>query len=156
MCNPLLIMAGASFVGGAMKANAEGAAADQEARTAQQNAMIADAQAEQAKQIGNIEEQRVLQSVRRTLGAQRAAFGASNVDASTGTPLDIQLETAGEGAADAAIARANAMRQAWGFEVDAKQSRERAAFAKQSGKMQRRATLLTSAANAYGTYKGVG
>lgn len=154
MCNPALIMVGASVLGGVMKGKAEKEAGEEAQRVANQNAMIAEAQAEQARQIGGIEEQRALQNVRRTIGSQRAAFGAMNVEASSGSALDVQLETAKMGAADATIARANAMREAWGFEVEAQQQRESGRFARRAGVNAQRATLLTTAGNAYRSYYG--
>lgn len=156
MCSPLLIMAGATLIGGAMQGSAQREAANAEARAAETNAAIADAQAEQARQIGNLEEQKVLREVRRTLGAQRAAFGAGNVDPAMGTALDLQAETAREGAIDAMTVRANAMRQAWGFQSEASQYREGARVSRRAGQMAQRTTLLTSASRAYGQYAGGG
>jgi hypothetical protein len=154
MCNPALFMLGASFLGGAMQGQAQREYGEQEASVAKQNAMIAEAQGEQAKFIGGIEEQRVLQNVRRTLGAQRTGFAAANVDPASGSALDIQLETAQQGAMDATIARANAMRQAWGFGTEAQQQREAGRFARRAGVMRQRATLLTTASDAYRSYAG--
>lgn len=154
MCNPALIMVGASVLGGAMQGSAQREAANADARAAETNAVIADIQAEQAKQIGNIEETRVLQNTRRVLGAQRAAFGAGNVDPSSGTALDLQTEAAAEGQKEAEIARTNAMRQAWGYQTEATQLRQGAKVARRTGVAQQRSTLLTTAANAYSSYKG--
>jgi hypothetical protein len=154
MCAPALFLAGASLVGGAMQAQGQREAGRRDEMVANQNAQIADAQAEQARLIGGMEEQRVYQNIRRTLGSQRAGFGAANVDASSGSALDIQTETAQFGAADATIARANAMRQAWGFDVEAQQQREGGRYARRTGENRARTTLLTSAADAYQGYAG--
>lgn len=156
MCNPALIMVGATLIGGAMQASGQREAANAEANAAIANSKIAEAQAQQAREIGGMEEQRVLRQMRRTLGAQRAAFAAGNVDPSEGSALDLQLETAQEAKTDAEIARANAMRQAWGFDVEASQQRTAARYARREGGQQARTTLLTSATRAYGGYYGKG
>lgn len=156
MCNPALIMVGATLVGGAMQAQGQREAANAQANAAEANAKIAEVQAQQAREIGGMEEQRILKQMRRVLGAQRTAFAAGNVDPSEGTALDLQLETALEAKTDAEIARANAMRQAWGFDVEASQQRMAGRYARREGVQQARTTLLTSASRAYSGYYGTG
>lgn len=155
MCNPLIFTAAATLIGGAMQGSAQREAANAEANAAETNAAIATQQAEQARVASNFEEQKVYREMRRALGSQRASFGASNVDPSMGSALDLQAETVAEGAMDAEIVRANAMRQAWGFESEASQQRQGARASRRLGVMQQRTTLLTSAARAYGQYKGI-
>lgn len=156
MCSPALVMVGATLVGGAMQAQGQREAANAQANAAEANAKIGEVQAQQAREIGGMEEQRVLRQMRRTLGAQRAGFAAANVDPSQGSALDIQLETAQEAKTDAEIARANAMRQAWGFDVEASQQRTAAKVVRREGAQQARTTLLTSASRAYGGYYRTG
>lgn len=156
MCNPLLFTVGATLLSGAMSAKAEGEAGADAERAAKQNALIADAQAEQARQIGNIEETKVLRKMRQTLGAQRAGIAAANVDPSSGSALDLQLETAQLGSEEATITRANAMRQAWGFDIESQQQRELADVTRRTTRNKQRQTLLTSASRAYSQYYGTG
>lgn len=156
MCNPALILVGTTILGGAMQAKAQGEEADAQAVAARTNAAIAESQAEQAKAVGALEEQQIFRKMRQTIGAQRAAFGSANVDPSSGSALDLQTEAAQLGTEDAYIARSNAMRQAWGFGVEAQQSREAARYALRSGRQAQRRTLLTTASRAYGGYYGQG
>lgn len=109
-------------------------------------------QAEQAKQIGNIDEERRLRQVRQMIGAQRAAAAANGLDPNEGTPLDLQTQTAGLGAEDAMTLRLNAMRQAWGLDVGATNSMNMGAASKVNARNQNTGTLLTglgSMANMY-------
>lgn len=149
MCEPTTMMMASmalTAVGGIQAASAQRAAANAEARSAEQNARVAQQQAEQARQIGNIEEERQLRRVRAALGAQRASLAANGLDINTGSALDLQAETAGFGAADALNLRANALRQAWGFEVDATNSQNRARAARANGRNAAIGTLLTTGA----------
>jgi len=147
-----LALTGASGLYGAAAANEAGKA---EQRAADQNAAVARNQAEQAKQIGNVEEERQLRRVRAALGSQRAAIAANGLDVNTGTALDLQAETAGFGAADALNLRANALRQAWGFDVDAVNQTNRGRAARAAGRNQAIGTLLTTGASMVGqAYSG--
>lgn len=149
MCAVAPLMAASmvlTAIGGIQQASAQRAAASAEAQAADQNARVAQQQAEQARQIGNIEEERQLRRVRAALGAQRAALAANGLDINTGSALDLQAETAGFGAADALNLRANALRQAWGFEVDATNSKNRARAARAQGRNSAMGTLITTGA----------
>lgn len=158
MCDPAtllissLALTGASGLYGAAAANEAGKA---EQRVADQNAAVARQQAEQAKQIGNIEEERQLRRVRAALGSQRAAIAANGLDVNSGTALDLQAETAGFGAADALNLRANALRQAWGFDVESVNQTNRGRAARTAGRNQAIGTLLTTGASMAGqAYSG--
>lgn len=158
MCDPAtllissLALTGASGLYGAAAANEAGKA---EQRVADQNAAVARQQAEQAKQIGNIEEERQLRRVRAALGSQRAAIAANGLDVNSGTALDLQAETAGFGAADALNLRANALRQAWGFDVESVNQTNRGRAARTAGRNQAIGTLLTTGAGMAGqAYSG--
>lgn len=158
MCEPTTLMIASlalTGLGGVQTARAQRAAGEAEARAAEQNARTAQQQADQARQIGNIEEERQLRRVRAALGSQRAALAANNLDINTGTALDLQAETAGFGAADALNLRANALRQAWGFEVEATNSRNRASAARANARNAMMGTLITTGASMFGTaYSG--
>jgi hypothetical protein len=109
-------------------------------------AKIADAQAEQALQLGNIEEERQRARVRAAIGSQRVALAANNIDASSGSALDLIGETAQFGEEDALAIRANAAREAWGYKVGANDSRNQAKLTKTAGKNRATATLLNTGA----------
>jgi len=134
---------------GYQQAESQKAAARYENAVAKQNADVAETQAKYAQQLGNIEEERQRARVRQMLGKQRATFAANNVDASQGTAVDIMGETAMFGEEDALAIRANAARQAWGFKVDANNSRARGKLALATGKNQATGTYLSTAASVF-------
>jgi len=64
---------------------------------------------------------------------QNAVMSAGGVDASTGTPLDLQTETAGIGELDALRIVNNAQRQAAGYQAQAGLERFRGDAARTAG-----------------------
>ena len=159
MCAPVppMLMASLALTGasGLYQASAARAAGRYEQQVAERNATIADQQAEQARQIGNIEEERQLRRVRAALGSQRAALAANGIDVNSGTALDLQAETAGFGAADALTLRSNALREAWGFQVEGTNLRNQGRAARAQGRNQAIGTLLTTGASMAGmAYQG--
>lgn len=148
MCNPAIFMVASTVLtaaGGYQQAQAQKAEARYDAAVAQNNAKVADNQANTELQIGNIEEEQQRRKVRQMLGAQRVALAANNVELSSGSALDLQTETAGFGEEDALTIRANAARRAWGYQVDAGNSRAAAEGAKARGNNQATATYLGTA-----------
>lgn len=153
MCEPATIaMVAMTVIGGAVTAKAQRDQGKYESEVAQQNAKVADLQAEQAKQIGSIEEERQRARVRQQIASQRVAFAANNVDAATGTAAEVLGDTAGFGYADATMIRSNALREAWGYKVDATNSRSRAKASRYNGRMGATGTLLTTGAQATGQF----
>lgn len=162
MCNPAIIPilqwvgAGLAVVGGVQQARAAKAAGEYAAEVDEQNAKIGRQQADQARQIGNMEEERQMRRVRAAVASQRAAQAANGLDVNSGTALDLQAETAGFGAADALNIRANALRQAWGFEVGAVNDINSASAARAGGRNAATGTLLTTGAQVVGMYSNSG
>lgn len=155
MCEPATLTAlsiGATVLAGGVQAYGQRQQAKYESEVAQQNAKIADMQAENAKQIGSIEEERQRARVRQMIATQRVSFAANNVDAATGTAAEVLGDTAGYGFADAAMIRSNALREAWGFKVDASNERSRAKSARYNGRIGALGTLLTTGAQATGQF----
>ena len=90
------------------------------------------------------------EDARRVAGAQVAGFGASGVDVTTGSPLDLLTETAGFGELDALTEINNARREAYGHTVAAGNQRAKAALDRFQGSAARRTGYL----NAGGTILG--
>lgn len=155
MCNPAIIPvlqwvgAGLAVVGGVQAARAQKAAGEYQAQVDEQNAKVGRQQADQARQIGNMEEERQMRRVRAAVATQRAAQAANGLDVNSGTALDLQAETAGFGTADALTMRSNAIRQAWGFEVGAVNDINSASASRAAGSNAATGTMLTTAANAF-------
>jgi len=114
---------------------AERRASDSQAELLDYNAAVADLQAQDAIERGTIDEQRFRQSIRATIGAQRAGFAASNIDVGYGSAVDVQADAAFLGELDALTLRNNAAREAWGYRVEAEDTRRRAEIARREGVM---------------------
>lgn len=108
-------------------------AAESEARLDEYNASVADLQAKDAIERGVEEESRYRAGVRGLIGAQRAGYAASGVDVGFGSPVDVQADTARIGELDALTIKTNATREAWGYNVQAFDLRQRAQIARQGG-----------------------
>jgi hypothetical protein len=114
---------------------AERRAAESQAALADWNAGIADLQAKDAIERGAEDESRFRQYVRQMVGSQRAGFAAANVDVGFGSALEVQADAAMLGELDALTIRTNAAREAWGFQVQAQDLRQRAEIARSEGVM---------------------
>lgn len=147
-------MVAATLVAGAYTADAQNQQGKAIAKQEVENSKSANIAAEQTRQIGNIEEERYLKRVRQLIGTQRATAAAQGLDPNEGSALDLQAETAGLGAQDALQIRMNAMRQAWGLNVEGVNSLNRASAARTGGRNAAIGTLLTTAASAAGSAYG--
>lgn len=106
------------------------------------NAGIADAQATDALARGREDEDRFRTEARRIRGSQRSALAASGVEVDSGSALDVQADAASLGELDALTIRHNAEREAWGFRVDAENSRQQGRNAQSAGRMQALGTTI--------------
>lgn len=126
-------------------------AADYQAKVAENNATIADLNASAAAQAGSIEEENHRAKVRGMLGTQRSVLAANNLVLSEGTPLDLMVETAATGEADAQMLRFNAMRQAWGYREEGKGYRSAGEFGKVAARNQNVGTIISGLSSMAGT-----
>jgi hypothetical protein len=136
-------------MGSQQEAQASATEAQFERAVALSNARVARQAAADTRVAGHEAEEAYLQRVRGLTGTQRATFAANGVEQS-GTALDVMAESAGQGAADASRIRSNAIREAWGYEVEGQNQDARAAFAKYSGKAAKRGGILTGGAQILG------
>lgn len=152
MCGPYLAVAAMAlqFIGNKQAGDAQAQASMFDASIAKQNASIAEQAARDTKAAGHEAESNYLQKVANLTGRQRTTFAANNVEQS-GTALDIMAESAGQGAADATRIRSNAIREAWGYQNEADQYRQKAAFSRYSAKVAKKGGILTGATQALGT-----
>ena len=148
------------YVGGQRQANAAQQQGQYEQKIAEQNATLADQQAQDALTRGSIAESRQRLETRQTIGATRATLAAQGVDISSGSAADVQGSEAGLGELDALTIKNNAAREAWGYNVQAAQERQSgkmAAFAGSQAAAGYRAgsysSLLSGAAQTYGIYQ---
>lgn len=102
-------------------------------RVAQTNAAIDRANAAATIGAGNQQEEASLLRTGATIGAQKAAQGANNVDVNIGSPAAVTASTRLVGGMDAALIHYNAARAAYGQEVEATSQTAQAKLDKQAG-----------------------
>lgn len=145
-------MGWANLITGGIQGASQLAAGKQAAADAETNRRIAMAQADDALLRGTKEETRYRRMIAQVVGRQRAEFGNRNV-AVSGTALDILADTAKIGAEDLATIRSNAARTAWGYRNQANEASRWGDAARTNAFGQAAGTLLTSGAQAYGSWK---
>lgn len=114
-----------------------------ESSIADTNAAIAKIQQRQALQTGDVEASRQDLKTQETVGAERAAEGASGVDVASGSSALVRAGTAGVGAVDELTIRNNAARQAWGYQTESLQDSFQGQFAQLTSKAKSFQTLLS-------------
>ena len=108
-----------SAIGASNTGQANSAAAQYQAAVARNNATVAENNAQYALAAGRTSEQAQRMKTAQMIGAQRASMAANGIDIGSGTPLNIQESTGQVGEMDALTIRNNAMRQAYGYRVQA-------------------------------------
>ena len=125
MCNPTAMMVASigstvfSTLGAYAQARAEKQQLKYQATIDEQNRRIAEYNKEAAIERGDIEEKQRRLEISRDQGTQLAFLASHGVDVGSGSSLDILSDTAFTGELDALTIKDNAMREAFGFEVDA-------------------------------------
>jgi hypothetical protein len=114
------------------------------------NAQFAELQGRDAIRRGDIEASHIKTGVKKTIGAQRAALAAQGVEIDTGSALEIQEDTRALGEMDAITVRNNAWREAWGYKVEAMNSRGQGKVAMQAAKFNSQQTLAAGGLKAVG------
>ncbi len=144
-----LAMTAASGVAAAQAAKQQGETA---ADIARYNSDTQKFQAKDAIERGDIAAEQQRQKVNQIRGSQVASLGAMGVETTTGSAGAVLDDTARLGALDVATIRANAARQAWGYENQASIDLMQGAAEKQAGKNRYYGTLLTTGAQVAGGY----
>lgn len=104
---------GGALLGGVSQvasASAQSKAAKYNAEVQRQNAQLADRQAKNVLDAGTREEQKQKAMTQQLMSKQQAAQAANGVDVTFGSPLDLMVDTAKQGAVDATVIRTNAYR----------------------------------------------
>lgn len=143
----------ATAIGGLAQAYGQAQAGSAAQKLADRNADLDDIRARDAIARGEKAEARHRIEVRRLQGAQRAGFAAQGVVVDQDTAGAVVEETEVLGELDALTIRNNAAREAWGFRVQAADTRARGAIAKREGRNQAAGTLLTSAGSTALSYE---
>jgi len=126
-------------------------------QVANQNASLADMQADDATMRGDVAAQRQRARTASAVGSIRAGMASQGVDVNSGSASDVQASTAGIGALDELTIKNNAWREAWGYRVQSFQATSQGRYAEQAANNQSNQTLLTGGMTAltYGM-KGAG
>lgn len=158
MCTIAMALAGlgtaVSTMGALQQGQAAAAQADYQKKIAEQNAEIERRKANDASERGRIESEKLREKGRQFAGTQRAALAGQGTQMDTGSPLAMQVDTAGMIASDDAALRYNAMLERSGFLNSAAQAENRARgaefesqLAKQASYFNAGSTLLTGASS---------
>lgn len=121
MCGPAAAVAVVSGVMTAASSVMQGQAAAQQAaytaQVARNNQIIAERNAQDALKRGDIAEDKTRQRTASIMGRQRAELAGQGAALDDGSPLDLQMDTAGLGELDALTVRGNAEREAYADRV---------------------------------------
>lgn len=109
------------------------------------NAQIADWQAQDALDRGVVNERISRRQTKQVIGSQRASLASQGVDINKGSALDVQADAAYLGELDALTIRNNAAKEAWGYKVQANDYRNKGKIAKREGMFGAFNTILGSA-----------
>lgn len=135
---------GVNVLGQAQAGKAAQAQANYQAAVARNNQIIAERQAADALQRGEIAEKQHRLRVGQLAGRQRVALAANGVVVDQGSALDILGDTRELGELDALTIRSNAEREAYGYRVQG------ANFAADAGLLDARGASARSAASLAG------
>lgn len=137
-----LVMTGLGAVtsayGAYQQGQAQGAAMEAQAK-------IYEAQAADSQRRASREERLMREQGARIKGRQRAVLGASGINLSTGSPMDVIADTQRSIEMDAWTIRENAGRESWGYQSQASVSKAGASNARQAGYFGAGSNLLTGA-----------
>ncbi|GHT01477.1 hypothetical protein AGMMS50276_29560 [Synergistales bacterium] len=105
-----------------------------QAAAAEQNARMAEEQADDAVKRGGREEHKFRRQIAIHQGQQRAGLAASGVDVDSGSAGLLQEASRNEAEEDVSVIRFNAQREAWGYQAQATDYRNQASAARASGR----------------------
>jgi hypothetical protein len=134
--------------GGIIKAGADIAAGDTRSNLENANAEIASQQAKSEMASGAYGANLARQKGAQIQGQQVSAIGANNLQ-QTGTPSQVVADTARASEQNALQTQNNALRRAWGFEVQGSSDKTQADLASQGGILSGVGALAGSAGSIY-------
>lgn len=154
MCEPVTILTVATAATGAvssiMAGRAEAASATAQAQIARNNSILAMQRADQERQIGRQDEERLRRQTARIVGTQRAMTGAAGIELGSGSPLDVLQDTVTEAELDALTIRASAAQRASDLEFEAANQRFQAGLFDRQARGANRAGLMGAAGSILG------
>ena len=135
MCTLLsALSAGASLYSGVAQARNARAQADAQASALEANARNAQILGHDAIERGGQEELRLRRSLAQVAGNQTVQAASSGVDLNSGSVRDARNASVSEGEHDAEAIRFNAARERWGYQAQANNLNNQAAYARAAGR----------------------
>lgn len=130
MCNPMLVVSAASMAFTAYGAYSDSKAEKESlkyeeamlksnAKVAENNRMLEEQAASDAKKRGDVEAQNHLRQVQALKGEQKSRMAANGLVLNEGSALSLLEDTEFMGKYDAGTIKSNAGREAWGHEIGA-------------------------------------
>jgi hypothetical protein len=119
------------------------------------NAAIAGQQAQSEAEAGSVNETAERMKGTALTGQQVAQIGGSNLQQG-GTPAQVVAGTAMVSEMNALQTRNNALRKAWGFQVQQASDQFQSKEASKAGDFSGAGSILTGGAKAYGQYQSTG
>ena len=135
MCTLLsALSAGASLYSGVAQARNARAQADAQASALEANARNAQILGHDAIERGGQEELRLRRSLAQVAGNQTVQAANSGIDINSGSVRDARNASVSEGEHDAEAIRFNAARERWGYQTQANNLNNQAAYARAAGR----------------------
>jgi hypothetical protein len=144
----------ASLAATAYSAYAQNQASSFQAAIAKRNAEAAERAARDAAARGLNEGVKLSLAAGQARGAVRAGFGASGVELTSGSPLDVLSDAAMFTELDKQTLRSNAEREAAGFRVQSGNYLAQGSAARAEGRNAAFGTVLGGTSSAFGNYYG--
>lgn len=152
MCGPAAFVA-VSVAMSAMQAYNQHQQGKYAKAVADQNADIAEAQAEDSINRGNAEAEQRRREMRQRSGTASATMGATGAELSSGSSLDLFGDNTQFGTLDALTTVNNAQREAYGYQVQGMNATAQGNAAQSQARAAVTQTLLTAPLKAYGAYQ---
>ncbi|EAP0944700.1 hypothetical protein B7802_16715 [Salmonella enterica] len=153
MCSPAIAMVAVTVASTAASMYSQNQQAKYQSAVADQNADVAEAQAQDAINRGNIEADQRRREMRQRAGTAAATMGATGAELSSGTALDVFGDNAQFGILDSLTTVNNAQREAYGYQVQSANYQAQSNAAQSAGSSAMTQTLLTAPLQAYGAYQ---
>lgn len=150
------VAAGGQYMGAQQQADAQREAAAWQALQHEGNAKIAEINAGLVLKKGE-EEQELMRKKGNVIGgAQRAALAAQGIDVTQGSSVEIQEDTQAQIMSDIAKIKTNAVREAWGYRMEAHNQRTSAMMGRIGAESAASATMLGAGFRAIGQLSEAG
>jgi hypothetical protein len=143
MCEPLTLAAVGTTLGAAgISAYSQYSAGQAQQKIAENNAMMAGWQQQDAMRQGAESAAAARAEGARVVGAASAAVAANGIDSSSGSMANLFAASYSNAELDAVSEKNNAARRAWGFDTEAQNDRAQGAQAAYQGKMGSYGSIL--------------